>query len=151
MARNQEKAQSMMNRYLKGKQDELAGPKKLRPFLASECIDLHEADKWHNQIVREISRKVSEIQNAGLGEHKCARPAVRWHELSSLPCVAYASAAFRQVCRLSIFGPDSDLERVAGCIVRFARGSYSPAGVHLCALRVPSRAITGVCTGTAIA
>ena len=74
MARNQEKAQSMMNRYLKGKQDEQAGPKKLRPFLASEVSDLQEADKWHHQVVREISRKVSEIQNAGLGEHRC-RPA----------------------------------------------------------------------------
>lgn len=72
MARNQEKAQSMMNRYLKGKQDEASGPKKLRPFLASECTDLHEADRWHHQIIREISRKVSEIQNAGLGEHRCA-------------------------------------------------------------------------------
>lgn len=72
MARNQEKAQSMMNRYLKGKQDEQAGPKKLRPFLASECSDLQEADRWHHQIIREISRKVYEIQNAGLGEHRCA-------------------------------------------------------------------------------
>ena len=72
MARNQEKAQSMMNRYLKGKQDEETGPKKLRPFLASECSDLQEADRWHHQIIREISRKVYEIQNAGLGEHRCA-------------------------------------------------------------------------------
>ena len=61
----------MMNRYLKGKQDEQTGPKKLRPFLASECSDLQEADRWHHQIIREISRKVYEIQNAGLGEHRC--------------------------------------------------------------------------------
>lgn len=60
----------MMNRYLKGKSDEQAGPKKLRPFLASECSDLHEADKWHHQIIREIGKKVSDIQNAGLGEHR---------------------------------------------------------------------------------
>jgi hypothetical protein len=73
MARNQEKAQSMMNRYLKGKQDEETGPKKLRPFLASEVSDIQEADKWHHQIVREISRKVSEIQNSGLGEHRCEK------------------------------------------------------------------------------
>jgi pre-mRNA-splicing factor ISY1 len=62
----------MMNRYLKGKTDEVAGPKKLRPFLASECSDIHEADKWHHQIIREIGKKVSEIQNAGLGEHRWA-------------------------------------------------------------------------------
>lgn len=62
----------MMNRYLKGKQEQASGPRKLRPFLASECTDLHEADRWHHQIIREISKKVSEIQNAGLGEHRCA-------------------------------------------------------------------------------
>ena len=75
----------MMNRYLQGKTDEQTGPKKLRPFIASECADLQEADKWHHQIVREISRKVYEIQNAGLGEHRCVqvplhcRAAKPWH------------------------------------------------------------------------
>lgn len=88
MARNQEKAQSMMNRYLKGKQDEQSGPKKLRPFLASEVSDLQEADKWHHQIVREISRKVSEIQNAGLGEHRC-RP----HNCTRVPRLLRTSDA----------------------------------------------------------
>jgi Isy1-like splicing family len=93
MARNQEKSQSMMNRYLKGKTDELAGPKRLRPFLASECADLHEADRWHHQIIREIGRKVSEIQNAGLGEHRCAHLMLpgRWqhHHLGVASCSPY--------------------------------------------------------------
>ncbi|KAK9811299.1 hypothetical protein WJX72_001410 [[Myrmecia] bisecta] len=70
MARNEEKAQSMLNRFLTAKKDEATGPKEKRPYLASECHDLNEADKWRQQILREIARKVMEIQNAGLGEHR---------------------------------------------------------------------------------
>jgi len=70
MARNQEKAQSMLNRYLAGRQEDVRGPKQRRPYLASECHDLNEADKWRHQILREIGRKVLDIQNAGLGEHR---------------------------------------------------------------------------------
>ena len=70
MARNEEKAQSMLNRFLAGKTEDQAKEKKRRPFLATECIDLVEADKFRHQILREISKKVMEIQNAGLGEHK---------------------------------------------------------------------------------
>jgi pre-mRNA-splicing factor ISY1 len=71
MARNEEKAQSMLNRFLAAKQEEKRGPKQRRPYLASECSDLNEADRWRQQILREIGRKVMEIQNAGLGEHRC--------------------------------------------------------------------------------
>ena len=71
MARNEEKAQSMLNRWLAGKQQEVRGDKQKRPYLASECNDLNEADKWRQQILREIGRKVMDIQNAGLGEHRC--------------------------------------------------------------------------------
>ena len=70
MARNEEKAQSMLNRYLQGRQDEQRGPKSKRPYLASECHDLNEADKWRQQILREVGKKVMDIQNAGLGEHR---------------------------------------------------------------------------------
>ncbi|KAL2931731.1 Pre-mRNA-splicing factor ISY1-like protein [Bienertia sinuspersici] len=52
------------------KQDEKKKPKDRRPYLASECRDLAEADKWRQQIMREIGRKVAEIQNEGLGEHR---------------------------------------------------------------------------------
>ena len=34
-----------------------------RPFLASECDDLREAEKWRNQVISEVARKVSQIQN----------------------------------------------------------------------------------------
>ncbi|CAL1531675.1 unnamed protein product [Lymnaea stagnalis] len=41
-----------------------------RPYLASDCDNLQEAEKWRRQIIGEISRKVAQIQNAGLGEFK---------------------------------------------------------------------------------
>lgn len=61
----------MLNRFLAGKQEEKRGPRAKRPYLATECTDLSEADKWRQQILREIGKKVMEIQNAGLGEHRC--------------------------------------------------------------------------------
>ena len=70
MARNEEKAQAMLNRFLAGKAEEARGPKEKRPYLATECHDLNEADRWRQQILREIGRKVMEIQNAGLGDHR---------------------------------------------------------------------------------
>ncbi|GAA0155177.1 hypothetical protein Leryth_002009 [Lithospermum erythrorhizon] len=70
MARNEEKAQSMLNRFVTMKEQESKKPKERRPFLASECRDLSEADRWRQQIMREIGRKVAEIQNEGLGEHR---------------------------------------------------------------------------------
>ncbi|XP_074312737.1 uncharacterized protein LOC141648152 [Silene latifolia] len=70
MARNEEKAQSMLNRFVTAKEEEKKKPKERRPFLASECRDLAEADKWRQQILREIGKKVQEIQNEGLGEHR---------------------------------------------------------------------------------
>ena len=72
MARNVEKSQNVLNRLLNAKAAEAkpGGSHKpaKRPFLASECGDLAEADRWRAQIVREIGSKVMEIQNAGLGE-----------------------------------------------------------------------------------
>lgn len=63
----------MLNRWLAGKQAEAKGEKQKRPYLASECNDLNDADKWRQQILREVGRKVMEIQNAGLGEHRWVR------------------------------------------------------------------------------
>ncbi|XP_078172198.1 pre-mRNA-splicing factor ISY1-like protein [Carex rostrata] len=70
MARNEEKAQSMLNRFITMKQEEKRKPKERRPFLATECRDLAEADRWRSEILREIGAKVAEIQNEGLGEHR---------------------------------------------------------------------------------
>jgi pre-mRNA-splicing factor ISY1 len=37
-----------------------------RPYLASECLDLPKAEKWRMQIIREIAKKVAQIQNGTL-------------------------------------------------------------------------------------
>ena len=60
----------MFNRWVSGKQTAIAGGKGRRPFLASECRDLDQADKWRQEILREVGKLVMEIQNAGLGEHR---------------------------------------------------------------------------------
>ena len=60
----------LLNRFLAGKADAVRGPKKKRPYLATECRDLNEADKWRQEILREVGKKVMEIQNAALGEHR---------------------------------------------------------------------------------
>lgn len=41
-----------------------------RPHLASEENYVKRAEKWRYQVVREIAKKVAQIQNAGLGEYK---------------------------------------------------------------------------------
>lgn len=40
-----------------------SGEKERRPYLASECTDLNKCEKFRLEIIREISRKVSQIQN----------------------------------------------------------------------------------------
>ena len=44
--------------------------KKRRPFDPNECTDLADAERFRLGIIREISKKVTQIQNAGLGEFK---------------------------------------------------------------------------------
>ena len=39
------------------------GGKERRPYLASECKDLKECERWRREILREISKKVTQIQN----------------------------------------------------------------------------------------
>lgn len=72
MARSEEKAKSMLNRWLAAKSNDLGSglKRKRRPYLASECRDLNECDKWRSQILKEIGGKVMEIQNATLPEER---------------------------------------------------------------------------------
>lgn len=37
-----------------------------RPYLATECDDLHKCEKWRRQIIGEVSRKVAQIQNGNM-------------------------------------------------------------------------------------
>lgn len=73
MARNEEKANNLLNRWTAMKADMRSnggGAPKRRPYLSTECDDLGEAEKWRIDVIREISRNIGEIQNAGLGEHR---------------------------------------------------------------------------------
>ncbi|XP_003388122.1 PREDICTED: pre-mRNA-splicing factor ISY1 homolog [Amphimedon queenslandica] len=69
MARNQEKAMLLLNRYWSAKKDE-GKIRERRPYLASECDSLEKAEKFRFNIIGEISRKVTQIQNPGLGEFR---------------------------------------------------------------------------------
>lgn len=72
MARNQEKGQTLFSRWsdFKATQSGPGGDKGKRPLLQSECASIPEADKWRRDVVREITKKVTAIGNAGLGEHR---------------------------------------------------------------------------------
>lgn len=71
MARPAEKARAMLNKWVKMREEGNAGPPRRgkRPFLASECQHLADAEYYRNQIVREITDGIAKIQNPGLGEH----------------------------------------------------------------------------------
>nr|CAH7738200.1 unnamed protein product [Callosobruchus chinensis] len=70
MARNAEKAMTTLARWRAAQLGEQEKHKKRRPYLASECKSLYACEKWRMQIIREIAKKVSQIQNAGLGEFR---------------------------------------------------------------------------------
>nr|XP_032825592.1 pre-mRNA-splicing factor ISY1 homolog [Petromyzon marinus] len=69
MARNAEKAMTALARFRQAQLEE-GKVKERRPYLASECEDLQKSEKWRRQIISEISKKVAQIQNAGLGEFR---------------------------------------------------------------------------------
>jgi pre-mRNA-splicing factor ISY1 len=53
------------------KLEEEKGPKnERRPYLSTLVDKLPEAEKWRLSIIRDVAKKVSQIQNAGLGEFK---------------------------------------------------------------------------------
>jgi len=60
----------MLNRLVQGRKDAVKGIDVKRPFLATEVDDLPEAMRWRQQIIREITKEVAQIQNGALGEHK---------------------------------------------------------------------------------
>ncbi|XP_051166586.1 pre-mRNA-splicing factor ISY1 homolog [Leptopilina boulardi] len=70
MARNAEKAMTTLARWRAASSEGGKKDQERRPFLASECRDLKKCEKWRSQIIREIAKKVSQIQNAGLGEFR---------------------------------------------------------------------------------
>ncbi|KAL0484193.1 pre-mRNA-splicing factor ISY1 [Acrasis kona] len=69
MARNQEKAQSMLNRWVNWKLGNEYTEQK-RPPHPNMSKTVKSCEHWRRQILKEIAQKVSIIQNASLGEHK---------------------------------------------------------------------------------
>lgn len=60
----------MMNKWTTMK-EQMAKPERARrPFLSSECDNLQDAELWRRDIIRETTKSVHLIQNAGAGEHK---------------------------------------------------------------------------------
>ncbi|KAI9322492.1 Isy1-like splicing factor [Dichotomocladium elegans] len=73
MARNEEKAQSMLYRFREAQAAELGlAPKKRerRPAMASSVNTVGECEKWRRQILNQIARKVSKIQDASLTDYQ---------------------------------------------------------------------------------
>lgn len=70
MARNSEKAMTTLARWRASHLEDKNKEQERRPYLATECNDVKKAEKWRRQIIGEISRKMAQIQNAGLGEFK---------------------------------------------------------------------------------
>jgi pre-mRNA-splicing factor ISY1 len=72
MARNQEKAQSTLYRFREAQAAELgiAPSSARRPRVASRVSNLRECEKWRGEVLREISRKVSKIQDFGLTDYE---------------------------------------------------------------------------------
>lgn len=62
--------QAMLNRFVAAKKAANTDDKTTRPYLASECEDLSDCERYRHQIIKEMSKKVSLIQNEGLDEHK---------------------------------------------------------------------------------
>ena len=67
---SEEKAQAMLNRWWKMKRMLYQKPQHERPGNSKNCNSISKCDRWRQDIIKEICDKVSEIQNAGLGEFK---------------------------------------------------------------------------------
>lgn len=73
MARDSEKAKNLFNRWtdFKAKAGGGAGGGNSRaPIFSTECTSLPDAEKWRRDMVRDITKKVTAIGNASLGEHR---------------------------------------------------------------------------------
>ena len=70
MARNSEKAQSMLYRFRESQAIEMGMGNRQkgdrRPRMASSVTSLRECERWRGDILKEISRKVAKIQDGGL-------------------------------------------------------------------------------------
>lgn len=71
MARSSEKAMAILSRWtamVNAEGKPVVETK--RPYLATECDNVKEANRWRKQIIHEVTKKVMTIQNAGMGEFR---------------------------------------------------------------------------------
>jgi len=68
--KNEEKAHAMLNRWVAMKKELNSNSKEKRPTQTSEVNNLQECDRWRNQVIKEITKMMADIQNASLGEYK---------------------------------------------------------------------------------
>ena len=55
MARNEEKAQAMLNRWVSMKRQLGSKPMDSRPALASQCDSISEAERWRYELIHDQS------------------------------------------------------------------------------------------------
>ncbi|KAI8082481.1 pre-mRNA-splicing factor ISY1 [Gilbertella persicaria] len=72
MARNEEKAQSMLYRFREAQAAELGlgKPRVRRPAFAGAVDTIAEAEKWRKDLLSEVSRKIAKIQDVGLSDYQ---------------------------------------------------------------------------------
>ncbi|KAI8330928.1 Isy1-like splicing factor [Blakeslea trispora] len=72
MARNEEKAQSMLYRFREAQAAELGlgKPRLRRPAFAGVVDTIAEAEKWRRDLLSEVSRKISKIQDVSLSDYQ---------------------------------------------------------------------------------
>ncbi|WVW84784.1 hypothetical protein I302_106819 [Kwoniella bestiolae CBS 10118] len=74
MARNQEKAQSMLYRFREQQAIEMGMGNRIkgdrRPRMASSVSSLRECERWRGDIMRDINRKVGKIQDVSLSNYE---------------------------------------------------------------------------------
>ncbi|UKJ90684.2 hypothetical protein MACJ_001618 [Theileria orientalis] len=68
MARNSEKANSMLNKWLRIKSGIEQEQTLIRPRHTSEVTNLKDAEKWRSATIKEIMFNITKIQDASLGE-----------------------------------------------------------------------------------
>ena len=69
MARNAEKARSMLNRWSDMRKEEKFGKEDRRPALTTMEDSLERASGWRMEIVKEVARMINEVQNESLDHH----------------------------------------------------------------------------------
>ncbi|KAI8632839.1 Isy1-like splicing factor [Xylariaceae sp. FL1651] len=73
MARNSEKAQSMLFRFREAQAADLGiidAGRTRRPRVITEVDSIPACEKWRGQVLKEISRKVSKIQDSALSDYQ---------------------------------------------------------------------------------